>query len=285
MMLLLLGSALLLPQGIQASPLATESSSKLGVQAKDGRASLDALVAFATMQKTLPRTVLEDTILNKTISSELLRVLDAKQLRVLRNTAFALGGARFRSDDLKAWFGLQAWYAPSKPASQVTVTPIARQNIRLLKLVEQRYGADSVGVPDDGAFQGYHGQVALFLEECDGECPDETAFVSIETGELIKALPGVSLSPTGRLHFAQAQQGWAPSQAVSAPSGWTAPNCKEKERELNPSGGPTIIDCSTWFDTFVQLTAGEDLRAALRAGLLQHPTATITPSWSCFCAS
>ena len=43
MMLLLLGSTLLLPQGMQASPLATESSSKLGVQTKDERASLEAL--------------------------------------------------------------------------------------------------------------------------------------------------------------------------------------------------------------------------------------------------
>ena len=285
MMLLSLAAVLLVPQTAQAAPAAPQHPSPPGAQTKAGAASLDAVVAFAAMQQPMPRAVLEDSLLQEALSSELLRLLDASQVRVLRNTIFALGGAEFRSEDLQAWFALQAWYAPSKAASQVTLSPLARRNISLLKLIEQRYGTASVGIPKDGAFQGYHGQVALFLEACDGECPDETAFVLIENGALIKSLPGVSLSPTGRLHFAQADRAWTPSGELSAPSGWTAPNCKVKQQQLNPAGGPIVIECSTWFDTFVQLTSEQDLKTALGRGLLHHPTATVTPNWWCFCAS
>jgi len=58
--------------------------------------------------------------------------------RRLRNTLFALEGARFRSPDLQQFFSKQPWYRPFRSTNAISLSPTARHNLQALVLAEQQ---------------------------------------------------------------------------------------------------------------------------------------------------
>jgi hypothetical protein len=70
------------------------------------------------------------------LQKEDLLFLSSVQLRTLRNLIFAIHGYKFRSPDLREYFGSQEWYSPSDAFSDSDLTDIERRNIALIQELE-----------------------------------------------------------------------------------------------------------------------------------------------------
>ena len=265
---------------IMASPaLATESTA--GVAQPEAQGSWTDVVSFTKLAKKLSKQRLED-ILEKPLPTELLKRLEPSQLRVLRNTTFALGGARFKSHDLRTWFKEQDWYVGNKPASQVKLSAIALQNVKVCKLEEQWFNKYGGGLPELFHFYGYHDGVIVFYLAADGEHAGDLFFVSIEDGKVLLDISArwVSMSAEGRVQFWQAHRPWKPSTKDPGPPGWKAPDCVQ--RDIPPE---YRLECWPIYKTFIQLGPEGDFGAAVRHGFAKSPVSMETPEWECVCSS
>lgn len=63
--------------------------------------------------------------------------MDLKQLRLLRNAAYARHGYRFRSSDLRTFFGAKRWYAVDSAYSPARLDTVDSENVRRIKSREQ----------------------------------------------------------------------------------------------------------------------------------------------------
>lgn len=234
------------------------------------------LIAFTYMEKNLGRSTLEALILNQPYTNSLLNSLELKQVRILRNTAFALGGARFKSKDLQTWFGQQDWYVANKSAHQVKLSLIARQNIKITKLIERHSDHTSHGAQ---SFVQYRNGIVVFDQECDGECPRRLVLFAIKDGKELAQFEDGFLNSDGRLVFWQRVRAWKPSENNPGPPGWGSPQCEDMEKDLQG------LDCQARYKTALQFKPDEDLDTVLRRGFLMHPTLEVTPDWECICSS
>lgn len=71
------------------------------------------------------------------LQDKALRGLSLKQLRILRNTAFARHGYAFRARDLRQWFGGQPWYRVDASFANQDLTPTDVANVRRIKARER----------------------------------------------------------------------------------------------------------------------------------------------------
>lgn len=78
------------------------------------------------------------SLVGKKLTAADLQGYSKKDLRIIRNTIYALHGMRFKSKDLQAYFGKQSWYTPTVdnvPASRLSATDKA--NIALIYKMEK----------------------------------------------------------------------------------------------------------------------------------------------------
>ncbi len=70
------------------------------------------------------------------IDSNWLRFLNTHQLRILRNSIFANRGYVFRTESLNQYFKSFDWYKPTRTFSEKIFTDIEKQNINIIRSVE-----------------------------------------------------------------------------------------------------------------------------------------------------
>ena len=54
-------------------------------------------------------------------------------IRIMRNTIYAMHGYIFKTDDMKAYFAEQSWYEPKSPDVSASLSPLENQNVQFLK--------------------------------------------------------------------------------------------------------------------------------------------------------
>ncbi|MBU47789.1 MAG: hypothetical protein CL920_03755 [Deltaproteobacteria bacterium] len=82
------------------------------------------------------KNTLETTLSLQPLDKKWLHTLRRQDLRLLRNTLFALQGGRFRSEDLQQFFKKQSWYKSNKRAVHITLTGTAKANLKTLLTFE-----------------------------------------------------------------------------------------------------------------------------------------------------
>jgi len=95
----------------------------------------DALHAF-TRGKKVPVATLQKRLLKQALPSSVLKSLWSYHARILRNTIFALKGARFNDPHLRKFFSAKPWYKGTKSAAKVQLSAAAKQNVKRLLMVE-----------------------------------------------------------------------------------------------------------------------------------------------------
>ena len=86
-----------------------------------------------------------------------LAVLDASELRLLRNMIFAQYGYRFRSTDLQEWFSQFSWYEPRYDNVDHMLAMVDTININHIMLFENAYTQDDeISVTEDDLVGIWH---------------------------------------------------------------------------------------------------------------------------------
>ncbi len=93
-------------------------------------------------------TLLERARQGQALKDQELSSLSLQALRKLRNAAYARHGYRFRSKDLRDFFGAQSWYKPNPNWKVKLLSTKDNKNIRMIKTLEQRRLAGSEAVRD-----------------------------------------------------------------------------------------------------------------------------------------
>jgi hypothetical protein len=65
--------------------------------------------------------------------------LDKKELRLLKNTIYAIYGYKFNSPDLQRHFSQFSWYNGTKRNVEADLTEVDKENIRLIEKIEANY--------------------------------------------------------------------------------------------------------------------------------------------------
>ncbi len=73
------------------------------------------------------------------IPDEMLETLSYWQLRVLRNTFFAIHGRRFQSPELMEYFKKFKWYSPLPETAEVTLNPEEEENVNKIYRYENSF--------------------------------------------------------------------------------------------------------------------------------------------------
>ena len=63
--------------------------------------------------------------------------LNSSQLRILRNSIYAMRGYRFDSEDMSRHFEQEDWYSPADGFSEVLFSEIERHNIDVIYAIER----------------------------------------------------------------------------------------------------------------------------------------------------
>lgn len=102
----------------------------------------DELAEIAAAKEPVQQAITSAADYSALVSNRLtaadLQGYSKKDLRIIRNTIYALHGMRFKSKDLQAHFGKIAWYSPSVdvvPASKLSA--IEKANIALIQKLEK----------------------------------------------------------------------------------------------------------------------------------------------------
>lgn len=102
----------------------------------------DELAEIAAAKEPVQQAITSASDYSALVSNRLtaadLQGYSKKDLRIIRNTIYALHGMRFKSKDLQAHFGKIAWYSPSVdvvPASKLSA--IEKANIALIQKLEK----------------------------------------------------------------------------------------------------------------------------------------------------
>lgn len=75
--------------------------------------------------------------MNKPIDPAMLNGLGLYELRLLRNEIYARRGYRFKTEWLQNWFGRHDWYTPADTFREELVTPVDKQNVKLIAARER----------------------------------------------------------------------------------------------------------------------------------------------------
>jgi hypothetical protein len=168
-----------------------ESESSVKERARRNPQALgQSVLSFINQGQKTSRVILRQAILELPLNSGVLGGLGAPGLRKLRNTAYALEGARFKSRDLQSFFRKQDWYRPNKAASQVKLSSVGQKNVTLSRLIETRLKKSHVGDQLPLLFNGYFNGVAVFSGRPDGEHATPIYFVSIDSNKTLLKLSG-----------------------------------------------------------------------------------------------
>ena len=147
--------------------------------------------------------VLPDSATKKLTESDVAG-LSADQLRIARNEIYARHGMKFKSEDLQAWFGAQAWYQGTVSGSDFddsVLSETERANVKFLKEMEEKGPAaapaetvPAVAAEEDGDD----------LEEMNAEVPEEVPAVAADDaeeddGDLEEMNAGAAAAPAAEL--------------------------------------------------------------------------------------
>lgn len=75
--------------------------------------------------------------MNKPIDPAMLNGIGLYELRLLRNEIYARHGYSFQTEWLQNWFGRHDWYKRAKPFRDDMLTPVDRQNVKLIAARER----------------------------------------------------------------------------------------------------------------------------------------------------
>lgn len=107
------------------------------VKTWEKRAGIAAVKAPADATARDLAALVEAARTGKPLEDRMLQGLSLKQLRILRNAAFARHGYAFRSQDLQSWFAGQAWYRADAAFAQQDLTPTDVANVQRIKARER----------------------------------------------------------------------------------------------------------------------------------------------------
>jgi hypothetical protein len=85
---------------------------------------------------------IEDDLQKKEISDDFLKILSLNQLRLLRNTIFALHGKIFNYPDLDNYFRNQYYYSPREDFNSNELNEIEKSNINKIFKYESKLKND-----------------------------------------------------------------------------------------------------------------------------------------------
>lgn len=71
------------------------------------------------------------------LTAETLEDFSTEELVLARNELYARRGYRFKNAELAAHFAAQRWYQPDPAHDEQSLTPLERENIRLLLATEK----------------------------------------------------------------------------------------------------------------------------------------------------
>lgn len=110
------------PQTVNPQPVARPTATAEVPARNEAASSLDDLIEIISVTRLTPAD----------ISS-----LQTSELRILRNAVYARHGYRFKSADLRDFFGRYRWYTPSKNVvSDSELSQTEQANIMLIKSYE-----------------------------------------------------------------------------------------------------------------------------------------------------
>ncbi len=110
------------PQTVNPQPVARPAATAEVPARNEAASSLDDLIEIISVTRLTPAD----------ISS-----LQTSELRILRNAVYARHGYRFKSADLRDFFGRYRWYTPSKNVvSDSELSQTEQANIMLIKSYE-----------------------------------------------------------------------------------------------------------------------------------------------------
>ncbi len=110
------------PQTVNPQPVARPAATAEVPARNEAASSLDDLIEIISVSRLTPAD----------ISS-----LQTSELRILRNAVYARHGYRFKSADLRDFFGRYRWYTPSKNVvSDSELSQTEQANIMLIKSYE-----------------------------------------------------------------------------------------------------------------------------------------------------
>ena len=209
-----------------------------------------AMLAVGLFVSAANAQVSEDMIRlvgKREVTQDDLQGYSAADLRILRNSIYAVHGRIFKSDDLKNYFSRFFWYKPKFANVDSKLTPVEKKNVATIKALE-----DAGGVPQGGGAQG-----GTFKDPRDGKIyrvvkiGNQTWMaqnLNYKTGDSY-CYDGddVNCIKFGRLYAWKAA-------LKACPTGWRLPRDKEFEMLMKTVGGKQDEEAEgVWYDAGVKL--------------------------------
>lgn len=246
----LIDAAALLKEGdlLEAQALLRDERARLqGRRARlDGaaQAEADALIAMfddpivdAELGKRAPapaaaqfQALVEAVRQGEAIDAGRLDGLDKGRLRILRNVAYARHGYRFKSADLRAWFGKSGWYTPDAGFRRERLTRQDVANVALLKTWEKRAGIAAVAAP----VATQPSDLAAVVERVRRGKPVDAARLSGLSLRQLRILRNTAYARHGYAFRSTDLQRWFGAQA------WYSVDAAFTQRDLTPTDVATV---------------------------------------------
>ena len=117
---------------------------------------------YSTRNSMLRRDPITDpTLLKAALDVRDLDYLSRRDLRIIRNTMFALHGRPFKTESMRTWFSRMEWYREDPKYTDKLLTKVDLENIKLIRSVENSIGGpeteDEVDAEKNGATQEFAG--------------------------------------------------------------------------------------------------------------------------------
>jgi hypothetical protein len=94
-------------------------------------------------------------LLDRPLTTQQLKDMSARDLRLLRNMIYARRGRPFKGKDMREYFSRMEWYKPDPKYTEARLTRIDHRNIKVVQSVEQEIDAATVETLDRrGVFGG-----------------------------------------------------------------------------------------------------------------------------------
>lgn len=196
-----------------------------------------AMLAVGLFVSAANAQVSEDMIRlvgKREVTQDDLQGYSAADLRILRNSIYAVHGRIFKSDDLKNYFSRFSWYKPKFANVDSKLTPVEKKNVATIKALE-----DAGGVPQGGGAQG-----GTFKDPRDGKIyrvakiGNQTWMAQNLNYDYKKGKNGVFCPDDNCDKYGRAYS-WDIAKKV-CPAGWRLPSEAEFEKLIRAAGGEKI---------------------------------------------